>query len=417
LLIDAFQSTTKVVGREIRNRCGRDSQSVSTLAEAQAVLTREDEEFIAAVVALELSDAKGTESAELTIRFGLPTIVLTSNWTPELRRRIWELDVFDYFVKGRSGLEGVCRAIDRLAKNVHTKVLVVDDSSTYRNIQSRLLHAHHFDVALAAGGHEALAFVKDNPDVLLVVTDYEMPVMNGVELVHRLREKRGPDDLAILAVSGAAMAGTSVEFLKHGASDYIPKQFEKEEFYCRVYNSLAMVENTRAIKRAAYTDALTGLHNRLYFFAHAPAAFAAAGAQNASVAVVMMDVDFFKKVNDTHGHAAGDVVLCHVSHLAQSVFGQHMLLSRFGGEEFCAFGHGLPQGLAEALCEELRATLQARPVSYQGKTIAVTMSLGLTLSADKDLDATINVADTLLYQAKHDGRNRVVVGGGQARPL
>jgi diguanylate cyclase (GGDEF)-like protein len=408
LLIEGSPATAKVVRQEIASRCDRDTLIASTLAEAKAVLNASREEFLAAIVALELVDATGTESAELTIRFGLPTIVLTATWTPELRQRIWDLDVYDYYVKGPAGLVSVCRALNRLPRNQRTQVLVVDDSPTYRNVQSRLLRAHHFDVRLASNGAEALSQMEKHRDILLVITDYEMPGMTGVELVQRLRDQRGPDDLAILAVSGSSALGTSVEFLKQGASDFIPKQFEKEEFYCRVYNCLATVETTREIKRAAYTDALTGLRNRLYFFATAPAEFAAARAAQAPVAVAMLDVDFFKKVNDTYGHAAGDAVLRHVARLAQATLGEKMLLARFGGEEFCAFARGLSPGEAGALCERLRATLADSPIEHDGRVIGVTMSIGLFERVERDLDAAINAADGLLYQAKHGGRNRVV---------
>jgi diguanylate cyclase (GGDEF)-like protein len=410
LLIESSPATAKVVRQEIAARCHRETLVIATLAEASALLNAGREEFLAAVVALELIDATGTESAQLTISFGLPTIVLTATWTPELRRRIWELDVYDYYVKRHAGLVAVCRALTRLPRNQRTKVLVVDDSSTYRNVQSRLLRAHHFEVLLASDGTEALALLEKDLDILLVITDYEMPGMSGVELVQRLRDKRAADDLAILAISGTSKLGTSVEFLKQGASDFIPKRFEKEEYYCRVYNCLATVETAREIKRIAYTDALTGLWNRLYFFSTAPKDFAAARAANTKIAVAMLDLDFFKQVNDTHGHAAGDAVLRHVARLAQTILGDRVLLARFGGEEFCAFARGLPEGDAETLCERLRATLASSTVEHEGKLISTTMSIGLVLGAEEDLDSTINTADRLLYRAKHDGRNRVVVG-------
>lgn len=409
LLINSSIAASRFLGEAILMQCGRQIEALSTLAQARSLLDRTPEEFLAAVVGLELSDASGVEIVEFALGKGLPTIVLTGSWKEETRRTICCYALFDYFVKGKLEIDGVCRALNRIPLNISTKVLVVDDSAAARELQMSLLNAHRFQVLLAADGAEALQVLAEHPDTTLVITDNEMPVMDGITLAMRIRETHGSDEIAIVGVSAQGATATAVRFLKHGASDFLAKPFEKEEFYCRIYNCINTIENARAIRKAAFTDSLTGLANRLAFFTQATAKFAESKARGEAMAMAMLDIDFFKKVNDTYGHAAGDEVLRHVAALTAEYLGKAGLVARFGGEEFCVFCPGLGRAEAWSIFDMLRAVVAAAFVSYDGQTIQVTLSIGVTLDPRDSLDETINHADQLLYEAKNSGRNRVVM--------
>ena len=409
LLINSSIAASRFLGEAIQKQCERQVEALSTLAQVRSHLDRTQEEFLAAVVGLELSDASGVEIVEFALGKGLPTIVLTGSWREETRRTFCRYSLFDYFVKGKLEIDGVCRALNRIPLNSSTKVLVVDDSAAARELQSSLLRAHRFQVFLAADGAEALQVLAEHPDTTLVITDYEMPTMDGITLAMRIRESHGADEIAIVGVSAQGASTTAVRFLKHGASDFLAKPFEKEEFYCRIYNCINTIENARAIRKAAFTDSLTGLANRLAFFTQAPAKFAESQVRGESMAMAMVDIDFFKKVNDSYGHAAGDEVLRCVATLMAEYLGKAGLVARFGGEEFCVFCPGLDRDETWEIFDKLRVAVAATPVFHDGQTIRVTLSIGVTLAPRDSLDETINHADQLLYEAKNSGRNRVVI--------
>ena len=409
LVINGSMAASRLLGGAILAKCGCRVETASTLAQAEALLADKRRKFSAAVVGLQLQDAKGTRIVEFALEHGLPTIVLTGSWQEETRRSIFSYPIFDYFVKGKLGIEDVCRALNRIPLNNCTKVLVVDDSIAARDLQGAFLTAQCFHVLFATNGAEALQLLAKHPDTTLVITDNEMPLMDGITLTTRIRETHGRDELAIIGVAAKGSPATAVRFLKHGASDFLAKPFEKEEFYCRVYNCIGIIEHARAITKAAYTDPLTGMGNRLAFFTQAPALFSTAKTSGEALAVAMLDIDFFKKVNDTYGHAAGDEVLRHVAALTKEQLEEQGVVARFGGEEFCVICRGMDRTAAWSLFDTLRAAVEASSVEYEGVTIRVTLSIGATLTPLNSLDETINHADQLLYEAKNGGRNRVVM--------
>ncbi len=409
LVINGSKAASRLLGEAIQARCGRQVEMALTLAQAVTLLADKRRKFYAAVVGLELQDAKGTRIVEFALEQGLPTIVLTGSWQEETRRSIFSYPIFDYFVKSKLGIEDVCQALNRIPLNNSTKVLVVDDSVAARDFQIAFLTAHRFHVLFAANGAEALQLLAEHPDTTLVITDNEMPLMDGITLTTRIRETRGRDELAIIGVAAKGSPATAVRFLKHGASDFLAKPFEKEEFYCRIYNCIGSIEHARAITKAAFTDPLTEMANRLAFFTQAPAIFSAAKISGEALAVAMLDIDFFKKVNDTHGHAAGDEVLRQVAALAKECLKGTGVVARFGGEEFCVICRGMNRATAWRIFDQLRGVVEASSMEYEGQTIRVTLSIGVALTPLGSLDETINHADQLLYEAKNGGRNRVVM--------
>ena len=165
----------------------------------------------------------------------------------------------------------------------------------------------------------------------------------------------------------------------------------------------------RALSVAAATDPLTGLLNRRAFYAmvgRLPSPAARRGDRNW---IVVFDIDHFKRVNDTHGHDAGDTVLCAFAATAVAAIGERGQLARLGGEEFALYLEGASAFMAQQLCERLRRAVAMTPTVVRGRAIWVTVSGGIAPLAGGDLDAAIRQADVALYQAKADGRNRLAV--------
>jgi diguanylate cyclase (GGDEF)-like protein len=214
-------------------------------------------------------------------------------------------------------------------------------------------------------------------------------------------------------VIGLSTEGThslSARFLKLGANDFLPKPFLREEFFCRVLQNLDILDYIESIRDAAYRDFLTGLRNRKFFFEHCARAHDAAALPGGGpLAVAMLDVDHFKRVNDTYGHDGGDAALKHLAALLQEHLPEADTVARFGGEEFCALVPGVDRAGATAIFERLRRAVEAAPVTHAGAEIRFTISIGLALQPRATLAARVSRADELLYQAKESGRNRVIV--------
>jgi len=167
---------------------------------------------------------------------------------------------------------------------------------------------------------------------------------------------------------------------------------------------------------AATHDPLTRLHNRRYFFETAEAYAAASRRHTSNYTIGLLDIDLFKEVNDTYGHQAGDAVLMALGRLLQdSVHRTNDIVARFGGEEFCLFLFGTNLEEARELFEGIRRQVEKMLVKFNGDEIAIKVSIGGYASMDMKIDQALKHADNNLYQAKHEGRNRVIVSGDESR--
>jgi len=184
-----------------------------------------------------------------------------------------------------------------------------------------------------------------------------------------------------------------------------------EEFYTRVTQNIELLEYIAQIKDLAEKDYLTRLYNRRYMFAAGPKLMAAQTRRGQGVVLAMLDIDHFKRINDTFGHDAGDAVLRQMSALLTARFRASDIVARFGGEEFCVLATDMNPADAGRVFEDLRQSFESSPVSFGGQSIPYTVSIGLCTSALEGLEAMIKAADDALYVSKNDGRNRVTLAG------
>ena len=168
------------------------------------------------------------------------------------------------------------------------------------------------------------------------------------------------------------------------------------------------MEHIRIIKEMATTDFLTGLYNRRYFLEMADKLYQNAIRKNIALSMAMIDVDHFKTVNDTYGHAAGDEVLRSLARLMKKSFRQSDLMARFGGEEFIVLAVDMEADRVGDLFDKFRQAFRDTIVDYEGQTISAAVSIGVTSNLGSDLGEMISRADDLLYQAKNQGRDRVI---------
>jgi diguanylate cyclase (GGDEF)-like protein len=383
---------------------------VRTMAEADAALAEHADIFLV-LSGLVLPDANEDAIIERFSSTGLPVVVVSSKYDEALRDRVLGRSVVDYVIKSAPGhLDYLAWLVQRLDRNRRIAALVVDDSPSARLMVAELLSSYGFRVLLAGDGAQALTAVEQDPGIRLVITDHEMPGLTGVELSAKLRERYNRDRLAIIGVSGANKGELVARFLKNGANDFLHKPFSREEFFCRVSQNVDNLDLIGTLQDLATKDFLTGLSNRRHFFDLAAKRLDALRAAGEKVAVATLDIDHFKKINDTWGHDGGDLALKAVAAAVAAHGRRDDVVARFGGEEFVVLAPSLDGDDARAYFEALRERIAALLIELtDGTVIQATTSIGVCTSGGEhpQIHALLNESDRMLYTAKAGGRNRV----------
>ncbi|MEQ3512402.1 diguanylate cyclase [Pseudoalteromonas sp. BZB3] len=406
ILIIEDTPTIARVQKHIAVSAGYEADIAKSLAQTKELL--DNNSYFCAVVDFILPDAPNGEAIHYTVNSDIPTIVMTGNLDNQTRETVEKYPIIDYITKeNKQAYQYLKKQLMRLPRNEYVKVLVVDDSRQTRNYISSLLVRHKYKVMEACDGIEALEVLKQNPDISVVITDNEMPNMNGEDLCSEIRLQYSNDEKAIIGISSSNALHLSARFIKRGANDYLRKPFNAEEFYCRLSQNVDMLEYIATIKRQANSDYLTGLPNRRYFFEFTNKSLKQKAALNNEVGLAMIDVDHFKAINDNYGHDAGDDVLKALAQAFESHFpGQ--LTARLGGEEFAVYFANATEEESLSLLDKFRDYLDTHSAGLTKHNIHFTVSIGLCRAVSKSVDSLIKEADIKLYEAKHSGRNKVI---------
>ena len=377
----------------------------ASLGEAQVLLEASSALFFAAIVDLNLPDAPHGEIVDLVLQYSVPCIVLSGSYDEHRRDELLLKGVVDYVLKeSQHSYEYAFRLIHRLERNSHVKILVAEDSDATRHFIRRILTPHLYQIIDACDGDEALRLLQEQPDIDLFLVDHSMPGISGFELVKLLRQKMKRNELIILGLSADAKGSLSAMFIKHGADDFLRKPFCPEELNCRVMSTLERRDLLRALKKAAQFDALTGLNNRRAFYEQGMQILQKAQRENRQVSVAMLDLDHFKQINDSFGHASGDNALVLFANALQQAF-PDALCGRLGGEEFALVSQ-LDGATLSARLDALRQ--QCSTLNYAPGAPALSFSAGICHGQPEDLESMLQQADMQLYQAKRSGRGRTL---------
>jgi two-component system, cell cycle response regulator len=302
--------------------------------------------------------------------------------------------------------------------NVPFSVLVADDDDVSRKRLESVLRKHHYTVVSARDGQEAWDALEQPDAPRLTILDWMMPGMDGAEICRRLRATKREPYTYVMLLTGKDAKADLVEGLESGADDYLTKPFNTQELEVRLRAGRRIVELQRELITAreemrylAMHDRLTTLYNRTAMDEVLTREVGRSLRSGAPLSVAMIDLDFFKKVNDTFGHAGGDAVLQQAAQRFKHAARVYDVVGRFGGEEFCAVFPACDAEGASVVAERFRAALEASPVMFGKHSIPVTCSVGVCTALvghEFDARALLVSADRGLYDAKHSGRNRVV---------
>jgi diguanylate cyclase (GGDEF)-like protein len=410
LIIEDSRSISAVLTDRLEVSLGARVTPCFTAAECHQALEGGTCDFDVAVVDLNLPGASDGQLLDLVVSRGIPAIVFTATFDAVVRETILARGCADYIVKDHdSALDMVQAAVERLIGNQFFKLLVVEDGLSARHSLVTVLKRQKFQILEAKTGLEALDLLTRHKDISLVLTDHYMPDMDGYELTRRIHRTFKDEDLCVIGISSSSDRLLSARFLKAGARDFIYRPYVVEELQCRIDSHIQALSQIRQLRRAAFQDYLTGLFNRRYFYDNGPAFIEKCAALGHSCALAILDIDFFKQINDAHGHNAGDDVLKNVArHMKAWAQGVGAMVGRLGGEEFGLLLPGMDMQQAWAFCDALRLAVSQDRLRLGAEEKAVTVSIGLIEAGNAhSFHHHINAADQCLYLAKHAGRNCV----------
>jgi diguanylate cyclase (GGDEF)-like protein len=291
-------------------------------------------------------------------------------------------------------------------------VLVADDDLDIRELVALRLESAGYEVLTAEGGEEALRLAAERlPDLLLL--DVSMGAIDGLEVCRRIQEL-GPTAPPVILLTARAQIGDCLEGLEVGAVDYVTKPFRSHELLARVGAAIRTKSIRHAFAFEATTDGLTALLNRRGLSARAEEAVELSRRHRRALACLMVDIDHFKRVNDSHGRRAGDAVLRAVADRIRAATRVSDIVARYGGEEFVLLLPETDEPGAVRAAEKIRSAISGDPLSIAAGSpehVRLRVSVGVACFDEWTVDAhdLFSAADEALFQAKRLGRDRVVV--------
>jgi two-component system, cell cycle response regulator len=295
-------------------------------------------------------------------------------------------------------------------------VAVVDDDASIRRLVGALLAREGYQVIEASTAAEARSKLLEFPWDL-VILDRRLPDEDGVTLCRQIKANPALRGRYVIMLTGDTEAAEKIHGFDLGADDYVTKPFNHLELLARLRAARRIVDlqkelivSNRRLELLSITDGLTQLYNHRHFQEEFSRMFDEANRYQRPLSLALLDIDFFKKVNDTYGHAAGDIVLREVASLFISSIRAADLAARYGGEEFAVLMPETTLQAAEAFAETIRRSVEAQPIETEEAQIPVTLSIGVSSFPHthfRHQREMIEAADRALYRAKRGGRNRV----------
>lgn len=408
LIVDDDVAILRFLKGVISHKLNLPLDTAVNLEEATKLLN-ESSEYAIALVDISLPDAKDGECIDVVLKHNIPVIAMTESGDNELRQRMMVKDILDYVNKENSSSFDYAM---RLVQFVHgfegAKVLLVDDSITSRLQIKFSLEKLPLDIYEADDGVMALERLEEHNDIKLIITDRNMPNINGIKLIQEVRKTYSMNELSIIGISASTEPMMSVEFIKQGANDFINKPFMQEEMLSRVISSLEMLYYIKLAEESAVRDFLTGLYNRRFLYETGGKLYENACRKQFSMVIAMLDIDYFKKINDRYGHEAGDIALKTLGGIFVKHFRNSDVITRYGGEEFCVLLTNTDVKSAVEVMKKVCKIVENTVIKLNNVSFRMTLSVGVTGDLSSSFDEMIALADKKLYAAKNEGRNRVV---------
>lgn len=370
------------------------------------------------IMGLELDDIDGESLVEslYNSKYSMtPIVVLTSYDNLDIRKKLFQLGVVDYQIKKNFNSNRLKTYIESIQLNEELletmkslKVAVLDDSVlTIRVIQNifELNGIQNVDYF-----YEASALLESDLDYDIYVIDLVLPETTGEALIGELKEAN--KDSIIIMISSTSNYKTISHTLNSGADDFVVKPFDANTFLVRIKHHIKqhlllkeLESSNEKLLKLSITDGLTDVYNHKYIVSRLEEECSRAERYDEDLAVVLFDLDNFKKVNDTHGHQVGDIVLMEVAKTIKKVLRESDLVGRYGGEEFLIILPNTNREEAYHVADKIRKEIEA--LTFKIENFKITISGGVSMYTHFDFSQMIREADIRLLEAKKQGKNKI----------
>ncbi|WP_022670284.1 diguanylate cyclase [Hippea alviniae] len=414
LVCDDSSFIQKMVKRELESSF--EVEVFSNGEEAYEFL-KNDSNFDFAIIDGEMPGMDGWElikkiKTELNLE-QLPVVMLTASDDDYFKNKAFDYGAFNYLKKPfkQGELYEYLKAFFEEEKNIIGTVLVVEDSKIQNQTMCHQLKEKNIKPLSAYTGEEALRLLLEGSEVDAILLDINLPGASGFEVAKALKSDERFRYIPIIGVTAAeGSEGFSVmkQAFDSGVDDFIRKPYSMIEFYARIRANIHRGQLIKKLKDESERDFLTKLYNRRSIITFLEKFIALSKRNNKPLSFMILDLDKFKRINDTYGHLVGDDVLREVARVIEKSIRSSDIAGRFGGEEFSVI---LPETELDKACEvaeRIRANIESMRVKSENGDVSITVSAGVSEYNNETINEFIGRADKSLYKAKANGRNRVM---------
>jgi diguanylate cyclase (GGDEF)-like protein len=382
--------------------------TASSYKECVTIIRNDAKDIAAAIVDIKVSGAKDGGVLHLTNLNKIPSIVFTSIDDASLKASFLQKHVIEYVIKNTlQTLEYTVNLALRIVQNYDINILIVDDSSMSLNMLAITLDKMHFNIHKAKDGVEALKVLDQDKKFSLVLTDYHMPNMDGLELTQEIRKRYKKDELAIIAISGQEDSESTSLFLKVGANDFIKKPYSYEELALRINLNLDMIDLFTHNKQLATRDTITAVHNEQYFADSAEAIFLKAERDTKELLVAMVSIDHFQDMIKSYGDDSANRILIESAKLMQATIRKSDLIARQSHETFSILFENISRENSETLLKKLHENIKKLSVLVsKDTTITPKLSIGAVHGRSESLNEMLKHAYQAMTVSQTSGGNK-----------
>jgi len=410
LVVDDSKTILKRLKIGIENELGVKVYTASNMKESADLILKHKGDFELALLDFNLPDAQDGQIIPFINKFKIPSILLTASELEKKNEIFKNENLIDYvFKSGSYSIDYAISMVKRFILNSKIEILIVDDSETFTKRMQSLCQKYNLNTIINYNAIDALETVKQRANLKIVLIDYVMPDMDGLQFTREIRKKYKKDELVIIALSGTSETDVVSNFLKYGANDFLYKDFTNEEFIARVNNNLELIELFDYTQDKAKKDPLTGLFNKRYLLEIGQDIYERAKEKDKLFAVAMIEINEFTVLCDSFGHEVGDEAIKYVGSILNKSFNQDSIIARLTSDQFCMLLKNRGYSEMMLLFEEVREIVKNGSFSFDGESHDLSLSVAINLNFLDSLEEMLEVADECVCNIKYNKLDKIII--------